>query len=344
MVAVAVVVAVAAVVARAPCPPISAENKTMKLKHTMKTLAVALMFATAAPTLAAPATAPAQKVVHSTFASPADAATALAEAVRTEDPEALLAVVGPNSRRWLFSGDGVADREDWKKFLAAYDQKHSISETPNGQAELLVGDSDWSFPAPLVHRSDGWVFDAEAGREEITNRRIGRNELDTIQTLLAIVDAQREYAADDMDGNGYNDYARRFLSSKGHRDGLYWPVEEGQPPSPLGPLVADAAREGYSGSKATDVEPRPYHGYRYRMLTAEGKNAPGGAYSYLVDDKMIGGFAVLAYPARYDASGIMTFIVNHDGTVYQKDLGKNTATAALKMRSYNPDASWTAVH
>lgn len=337
--------AAAAVVAEQPCPTISAENKTMKLKHTITTLAVALLIATTPPILAAPAAQPAPKVVHSAFATPDDAAMALAEAVRMQDPKALLAVVGPDSGSWLFSGDNVADREDWKKFLAAYDEKHSISEEADGHAVLLVGDSDWPFPAPLVHREDGWVFDAEAGREEITNRRIGRNELDTIQTLLAIVDAQREYAAEDLDGNGFSDYARRFVSTRGKRDGLYWPVAEGQPPSPLGQLIAAAAGEGYAMKqpKTKRHEPRPYHGYLYRMLTAQGKDSPDGAYGYLVADKMLGGFAVVAYPARYDASGIMTFIVNHDGVVYQKDLGEETSTVAGAMRSYNPDSSWTKV-
>ena len=338
---------VAAVVAKQPCPPTPTENKTMKLKHTLKTLAAALLIATAPPTFAAPASqsAPAQKKVISAFATPDDAAMALAAAVRAQDAKALLAVVGPDSGSWLFSGDSVADRADWQKFLAAYDEKHGISKQADGHAELVVGDDDWSFPAPLVHREDGWVFDAAAGREEIISRRIGRNELDTIQTLLAIVDAQRDYAADDLDGNGFNDYARRFVSTKGKRDGLFWPVQEGQPESPLGPLIAEATDEGYAvkQSKAKRYEPKPFHGYLYRMLTAEGENSPDGAYNYLVADKMIGGFAVVAYPAKYGVSGVMTFLVNHNGVVYQKDLGDDTAPAASTMSRFNPDSSWTAV-
>jgi hypothetical protein len=317
------------------------------LKPTLKTLAIALLIATAPPGVAATAAqAATQQVARSAFATPDDAALALAEAVRGGDPKALLAVVGPDSGSWLFSGDDVADREDWKRFLAAYDQKHSISEEPDGKAVLIVGDDDWPFPAPLVRKGGGWVFDAEAGREEITNRRIGRNELDTVQTLLAIVDAQRDYATEDLDGNGFNDYARRFVSTKGKRDGLYWPVEEGQPLSPLGPLISDATDEGYAvkQSKSQRHEPTPYHGYLYRMLTAEGKNSPDGAYNYLVGDKMFGGFAVVAYPAKYGTSGVMTFLVNHNGIVYQKDLGNGTASAASAMRSFNPDTSWTVVH
>lgn len=316
----------------------------MKLKNSIKALAVGLLMASLTPVLAAqPSPAP-QKAIQTSFVTPEDAATALADAVRAADPKALLAVVGPGSASWLFSGDEVADRAAWTKFLAAYDEKHAVSEAGGDHILLTIGAGDWPFPAPLVRKGDRWVFDAEAGREETINRRIGQNELDTIQTLLAIVDAQREYATGDLDGNGYNDYARQFLSTDGHRDGLYWTVREGEPPSPLGPLVAEAASAGYVGKKATDVKPVPYNGYRYRMLTAQGKNAPGGAYSYLIDDKMIGGFAVVAFPAKYGASGVMTFLVNHDGIVYQKNLGKNTEAVAAKMNSFNPDSSWTTVH
>lgn len=310
----------------------------MTLKNTMKTLAVALLIAMAPAVDAAAPSPAAQSIVHKTFATPEDAASALAEAVREEDVHALLAVVGPASRSWLSSGDAVADRDDWRKFLAAYDQKHSISKITDNRALLLVGEGDWPFPAPVVRKGKGWVFDAAAGREEIINRRIGRNELGTIQTLLAIVDAQREYAAADPDGNGSPDYAQRFMSSEGKKDGLFWPVQGDEPPSPLGPLVGAAAREGY-GSKTG--APAPYHGYRYRMLTAQGKDAPGGAYSYLVNDRLIGGFAVVAYPARYGLSGVMTFIVNHDGTVYQKNLGPASEAEAQRMRRFNPDSSWT---
>lgn len=315
----------------------------MKLKHQIKTVAIALLLANAQLASAAqPVPATQKTVVQKVFATPEEAAGALAETLRMHDMNSLLAVIGPSARGWLSSGDEVADRQDIDKFLAAYDRKHSISQTDDGKAILLVGDDDWPFPAPMVRKGKGWVFDAVAGREEITNRRVGRNELDAIQTLLAIVDAQREYAAGDLDGNGYHDYARRFLSSKGKKDGLYWPVQAGEPLSPLGPLVGKAASEGYgkgSGSKSSS-HPAAYHGYRYRMLEAQGKDAPGGAYSYLVGDKMIGGFAVVAYPAKFGVSGIMTFLVNHDGVVYQKDLGKATEADALGMRRYNPDPSW----
>jgi len=335
--------AVAAAVAVDPCPPFSAEKNSMKCKHTIQALAAALLLVTAPVGHAAPPPVAAQKVAQPSFATPEDAANALAEAVRAEDVPALVAVLGPASRNWLSSGDPVADRADWRKFLDAYDHKATIIPEASGRAILLVGDGDWPFPAPLVRKGERWVFDSAAGQEEIINRRIGRNELGAIQTLRAVVDAQREYAVMDLDGNGWNDYAKRFLSSEGKRDGLFWPVEEGEKPSPLGPLVGAAALEGYFGKANAGPQPAAYHGYRYRLLTAQGKDAPGGAYSYLVGDRMLGGFAVVAYPAKYGISGVMTFIVNHDGTVYQKDLGKGTEKSALKMSAFNPDASWRKV-
>ena len=196
----------------------------MKPKFNLKTLAVALLIATAPLPMAAYAAPANQSVVQKTFAAPEDAGKALADAVSAKDVGALLAVVGPKSRSWLFSGDEVADREAWDKFLLAYERKNSISQSADGRAMLLVGDGDWSFPAPLVKKEGAWVFDSAAGREEIINRRVGENELSAIQTLLATVDAQREYAAADLDGNGFNDYARRFISSAGAKDGLYWPA------------------------------------------------------------------------------------------------------------------------
>jgi len=309
----------------------------MNFKFNMKTLAVALMIATAPLAMPAYSASPAQAIVQQTFAAPEDAAKALAEAVRAKDVNALLAVVGPKSRNWLFSGDEVADRDAWARFLTAYDRKNTVSKTADGRMLLQVGDGDWAFPAPIVNKGKGWVFDSAAGREEIINRRVGENELSVIQTLLAIVDAQREYAAADPDGNGFNDYARTFVSSEGKRDGLYWPVTANEPPSPLGPLVGEAALKGY---KAGASKPAPYHGYHFRMLSAQGKTAPGGAYNYLVGDKMIGGFAAVAYPAKYGVSGVMTFLVSHEGTVYEKNLGKNTSVEAKRMRRFNPDASW----
>jgi hypothetical protein len=321
----------------------------MNLKRQMKSIAIALLLATAqivnaaqpAPAVQKPA---AQKAVaQKVFATPEEAAKGLVDALRNHDANALLAVIGPSSRNWLSSGDKVADQRDKEKFLAAYDRKNSISKPDDNKAILLVGEDDWPFPAPIIRKGNGWIFDAAAGREEIINRRVGRNELDTIQTLLAVVDAQREYAAGDPDGNGYHDYARRFISHKGKKDGLFWPVQAGEPLSPLGPLVGEAAREGYgkkSGGDKSVGKPAAYHGYRYRLLEAQGKAAPGGAYSYLVKNELIGGFAIVAYPAKYGVSGVMTFLVNYDGVVYQKDLGKNTEAVAVGMRRYNPGPGW----
>ena len=318
----------------------------MKITKIMLAAAVAATFASAsidaqaqaaaAPAAAKPAAAkPAAK--QKSFASAQEAAAALAGAVRAADKDELFAVVGPDSKSWILSGDDVADRADWKKFLEAYDQKNGL-QASGDKAVLEVGNDAWPFPAPIVKGKDGkWAFDAKAGREEVLNRRVGRNELDTIQTLLAVVDAQREYAAGDLDGNGFADYARKFRSSPGKKDGLYWPDEAGKPQSPLGELAAEAAAEGYG--KGTNKN-QAYHGYRYKLLTAQGKNAPGGAYDYMVGGKLLGGFAVLAYPASYGNSGIMTFVVNHEGVVYQKDLGAGTAAAAASISRFDPDKTW----
>jgi hypothetical protein len=194
------------------------------------------------------------------------------------------------------------------------------------------------MPIPLVKKGNVWQFDTRQGAQEILQRRIGRNELAAIQVCLAIVDAEREYAAADIDRDGLPEYARKFTSTPRKRDGLFWRVNEGEPPSPLGPLLAAAAQEGYFRPATRTLE--PYHGYFYRIMTAQGKDAAGGAHSYIVKGKLVGGFAVIAYPARYGNSGIMSFIVNQDGVVYEKNLGTNTAAIASRMKRFNPDASW----
>jgi hypothetical protein len=296
------------------------------IRRTFITLLAASAFAALA------ATPPA--ATQRTFSSPEEAARALADAVRAEDATKLLAVVGPKSRQWIWSGDKVSDRADWKRFLEAYDQKNAVVAQGDGKAVLHVGNDDWPFPAPLVKRGATWVFDAQAGREEVINRRVGRNELSTIQALLAIVDAQREYAAG-ADGA----YAKVFRSGKGRKDGLYWPAAAGEKQSPLGPIAATAAREGYGGAAASG-KPQPFHGYLYRMLTGQARSAAGGAYDYVVKGRMIGGFAVVAYPASYGLSGVKTFIVNHDGVVYEKDLGPGGADIAGKMTRFDPGKGW----
>lgn len=278
-----------------------------------------------------------------THASAQEAVDGLIDALRAEDPKALLEVVGPEARSWLFSGDQVSDTQEWRRFLAAYDSSYSLEATADGRRAVLnVGEDALPFAAPIIMRGDRWVFDARAGREETLNRRIGRNELDTIQTLLAVVDAQREYAASDADGNGLHDYAAHFLSKPGNKDGLYWQVGAGQPASPLGPLVAVAMKDGYA-LKGRDLKPVPYNGYFFRMLNGQGRHAAGGKLDYMVKGKLFGGFAVMAYPAKYGVSGVMSFIVNHDGVVYEKNLGPTTPEAAGRLSRFDPDASWKRV-
>jgi hypothetical protein len=294
----------------------------------------------AAQQMKAPAAAPAKAAAQHTFATPEDAAKALVDAVRANDRKALLDVVGAKARNWLMTSDEIADREESRLFIAAYDKKNAVVKSGDDKAMLTVGDESWEFPAPIVRKAGTWSFDADAGREEILNRRVGRNELDTIQTLLAIVDAQREYAT--AEGNKLRDYAARFASTPGKKDGLYWETAAGELPSPLGPLVAKAVREGY-GEKVKAGRVEPYQGYLYRMLTSQGPNASAGAYDYILDGKLFGGFAVLAYPAAYGNTGVKSFIVNHEGVVYEKDLGPATLDQAAKIRRFDPDKSWTKV-
>lgn len=274
------------------------------------------------------------------FSSPEEAVKAAIAAARSNNDKELLAIFGAQAKEILFSGDPVADKQRRAEFVAAYDQANRLS-TDGEDRILIAGKQDWPFPIPIVKKGQSWMFDTEQGKQEVLNRRIGGNELFTIQTMLAIVDAEREYAMKDRDRNGLLEYAQKFLSDPGKKNGLYWEAKAGEPESPLGPIMVQARSQGY-GAKITTA-PGPYHGYNYRILTAQGKDAPGGAYSYFVKGKMIGGFAVVAYPAEYGNSGIMTFIVNYDGKVFQKNLGPNTAAAAKSMKEYNPDKTWTEV-
>jgi hypothetical protein len=273
------------------------------------------------------------------FASIEAATQALVAAIRAGDQKAMLGVLGEDARGLVSSGDPVSDRLARERFVAAYDARHSF-QAGGGKVVLVLGQDDFPFPIPIVPDGPSWRFDTAAGREEIINRRVGENELNTIQVCLAYVDAQREYYARDPDNNGLLQYARTFASSPGKRDGLYWAGKPGEAPSPLGPLVARARGEGYS---KTSSAPVPYWGYFYRILTAQGKDAPGGAYDYLAHGRLLGGFALVAYPAQYGDSGVMTFIVNHDGVVYQKDLGPNTAAIARAMKEFNPDSTWKKI-
>lgn len=269
------------------------------------------------------------------FTNPDTAASALAAAVKSGAKQDMLKVLGDDGEDIVDSGDDVADAVARGKFISAYDAKHSV-KVDGKKATLIIGADDFPFPVPLVHNKAGWEFDTGEGRREILYRRIGRNELDTIQTILAFVDAEDEYADKDR-GEGIGVYAQRIVSSQGKKDGLYWPSDNND--SPLGQLAAEASAEGYKAGS----EPQPYHGYYYRILTQQGASAPGGAMSYIVKDKMIGGFALVAYPADYGNSGVMTFIVNHAGTVYQKDLGEDTAARVKSLTSFDPDKTWTKV-
>jgi hypothetical protein len=285
--------------------------------------------------------APSPAPQHTTFASPEDAVQALVTATRNDDAEGLILIFGPEATELIYSGDTVADEKGIARFLKAYDTKNAL--VPEGERMILViGSKGWPFPIPLVREGGTWFFDTNQGREEILDRRIGRNERCAIQVCLAIVDAEREYATKDRDGDGLMEYAQEFKSDPGLRNGLYWETAEGEELSPLGPLVTKARREGYQKGEPAE-EPSPYHGYYYRLLTAQGEHAPGGAYNYVVDGSMIGGFALVAFPATYGNSGVMTFIVNHDGVVYQKDLGDDTEDLAEAMEAFDPDSTWSRV-
>ncbi len=257
-------------------------------------------------------------------------------AIRNYNLATLLAIFGPESERIFASEDTVADENQRQEFLRLYDESHALTPGDEKTRTLVIGADSWPFPIPLVKSGTGWTFDTEEGIEEIIDRRVGRNELSAIQTCLAVGDGQGEYYRRDRDGDGILEYAQKFRSTVGLRDGLFWPAEEGDPISPIGQFVATAAAEGYGPANVG------YHGYRYRLLTSQGPAAPGGAYDYIVQGNQIGGFAVLAYPEEYGDSGVMTFMVSHEGIVYQKDLGEETEADALKIKSFNPDG-WTKV-
>lgn len=273
------------------------------------------------------------------FASPEQAVTALVAAVRANNRDALLRVFGPAGKDLIFSGDAVADRNGRAHFLAAYAAANRIDKA-GATATLVIGQDAWPFPIPLERRGKIWRFDTKAGREQILDRRIGRNELAAIEVCRAYVDAQRDYATKDRNGDGILEYAQHFMSSPGQHDGLYWPAASGEEQSPMGELVAKARAAGYEGRRGAE-KPEPYQGYYYRILTGQGPSAPGGASEYIVKGHMIGGFALVAFPAKWGDSGIMTFIVNQDGVVYQKNLGADTAALAGRMTLFDPDASWS---
>lgn len=274
-----------------------------------------------------------------TFKSPEDAVAALVTAVRADNVRDMILVLGAQGRDIVVSGDSVADQTTRAAFLIAYDLKHQIVKQGEDRADLVIGNNDWQLPIPLVRRAEGWQFDAVSGRREVLFRRIGRNELSAIQAALAYVDAQNDYASMNPQGLKVDGYAQRIVSSPGKKDGLYWPAAANEPQSPLGEAFATATIQGYRPGGGQI----PYHGYFYKVLTAQGPNAPGGTMNYLVKGNMIGGFGLVAWPAEYGNSGVMTFIVNHAGVVLQKDLGAATARIASRMTAFDPDQTWRRV-
>ena len=275
------------------------------------------------------------------FASPDDASDALQAAAKSGDQAALLAIFGEDSKTIIFSGDAVQDKLVANAFAAGYGVMHRWRKMPDGAQVLLVGADNFPFPIPLKKNGGGqWFFDTAAGKDEVLSRRIGRNELAIIEVCGAVADAQAEYYSQPRDGGAIKQYAMKFISDPGKQNGLYWKSPEGQPESPLGPLAAFATSEGYSAKPDAHTA---FHGYYFRMLMEQSNAAPGGAKHYVVDGKMVGGFALIAYPAEYGNSGVMTFMINQDDVLLQKELGKTTTETATAMSQFDPDASWGLV-
>ena len=283
-----------------------------------------------------------QTTPHRAFAAPEDAVKALLDTVKAGNVDALLAIFGPEGRELIESSDPNTARMNRRVFAVAAREQWHLEDAAPDRKTLVIGHEDWPFPVPIVKGADGWRFDTAAGKEEVLARRIGRNELDAIATCHAYVAAQQRYAQQGHDGKPAGVYAAKFQSDPGKENGLYWPAARGQKRSPLGDLVAQAAADGRAGA-GDRTGPAPFHGYYFKILTGQGRAAPGGAKSYIVKGDMSGGFALVAWPAQYDATGVMTFIVNQDGTVREQDLGAQTDAIARKMTVYNPDASWRPV-
>jgi len=303
-------------------------RKTREFSDLMKIVALAtLLFACFAADSAA------QQRGQKTFSSPEEASKAVVAALQNNDEKAVLEILGPDATQIVSSGDPTEDAESHANFVRKYEEMHRFLKEPDGSVTLYIGAENWPTPIPLVMKGNSWFFDTEPGKREILFRRIGRNKYSTIRICQELVAAQKEFYA-----MQHNEYSKQIYSDDGQHNGLYWEVSDGEPQSPIGPLVASAVAEGYVKGKATP--PTPYRGYFFHILTRQGKDAPGGAKSYIVKGKMNEGFAFVAYPAEYRSSGVMTFIVNQDGTVYQKDLGKKTGALGKAMQEYNPDSSW----
>jgi hypothetical protein len=278
-----------------------------------------------------------------TYGSPEEAMQDLVAAATAKDRTALVRIFGPDVRRML-SGDSVQEAKELEQFATRAKEKAVVSEDGDAQRAIEIGNQGWPFPIPLVKTGDRWTFDTAKGVDEMLKRRVGRNELNTILVCAAYAVAQWDYfLEDDWNNDGVQEFAQKFISTSGQKDGLYWPTTEGEDPSPIGPLVALARTEGYSRARNPMGKPLPYNGYYLKIIKGQGANAPGGRYSYLINGRMIAGFGLVAYPAVYGSSGVMTFIVNQQGRVYQKDLGVNTEKMALSLTVYNPDESWERV-
>ena len=281
----------------------------------------------------------AQQSNEKTFASPGDAVLAFYNAAKSNDAQAMNAIFGTNAQKILHTGDDVADKNMLADFIRRYDQMHRVVVEPDQTVTLYIGAENWPGPIPIVKNSSGaWYFDTEAGMKEILYRRVGTNENDAIEVLYGLVDAQREYASEPRDGEKTKHFALKFISTAGKQDGLYWKTADNEPASPIGPQVADASTSGYEFQQG---QAAPFHGYYFRILTKQGAAAKGGARDYVVNGQLARGFAFVAYPAEYRNSGVMTFIVNQDGVVYEKDLGPDTAKLGAAMSDYNPDSTWT---
>jgi hypothetical protein len=283
-----------------------------------------------------PARSAAQQRGQKTFASPEEASNALVTAAQNNDEKAMLEILGPEGKRIVSSGDDAEDAQSRANFVQKYQEMHRLVKEPDGTVCLYIGAENWPNPIPLVSNGGSWYFDTEAGKKEILYRRVGRNEMSAIRVCQELVAAQKEYYS-----ARNNEYAQKLFSDEGQHNGLYWKAADGEPQSPIGPLVAWAAAD--TVSKSQDGEPAPYRGYYYRILKSQGAGATGGAKTYIVNGKMTEGFAFVAYPAEYRSSGVMTFIVGADGVVYQKDLGKKSELLAKAMKEYNPNSSWEKV-
>jgi hypothetical protein len=291
-----------------------------------KLAAVAILLTACFPTRSM-----AQQPGQKTFSSPEDASNAFVTAAQNNDEKTMLDILGPDGKQIVSSGDEAEDAQSRAHFVERYQQMHRLVKEPDGTTVLYIGAENWPTPIPLMNNGSSWYFDTEAGKKEILYRRIGRNEISTISVCQELVAAQKEYYS-----TQHNEYAQAISSDEGQHNGLYWKAAEGETQSPIGPLVASAFATG----KSPDGTPTPYRGYYYRMLAREGKNGPNGPKRYVVNGKMTEGFAFVAYPAKYRSSGVMTFIVNQDGVVYQKDLGQKTSVLAKAMKEYNPNSSW----